>query len=95
MLNRWLTKLGLIIAVLFIGACSSSTGIEETGNDASLQGRLKVWVSLPQSQLLQTQVAQFQQDVSESFDRFTQLYPDIDIVLEWKRDRSVVEEFVQ
>ena len=95
MLNRWLTKLGLIIAVLFIGACSSSTGIEETGNDASLQGRLKVWFSLPQSKLLETQVAQSQQVVSESFDRFTQLYPDIDIVLEWKRDRSVVEEFVQ
>ena len=95
MLNRWLTKLGLIIAVLFIGACNSSTGIEETGNDASLQGRLRVWVSLPQSQLLETQINQLQKAFSESINSFTQLYPDVDIILEWKKDRSIVEEFGQ
>ncbi len=97
MRNRWLTKIWLILAALLITACSGSTEIEDISNEAqqSLQGKLVVWFSFPESKLAEEQIIQFKEATSESVNRFTHLYPDIQIVLEWKKDESIVEEFVQ
>ena len=95
MRNHWLTKIWLILAALLISACSGSTEIEGIRNKESLKGSLVFWVSLPEGQLSESQINHIQKANIEIIDRFTQLYPDVHIVLKLKEDESIVEEFVQ
>ena len=95
MSHRWITKIWLILAALFIGACSGSTEIEDISNEESLKGRLVIWFSFPESKLSEVQVDRVKKAVNSNVNRFNQLYPDVDIVLEWKNEATIVEEFGQ
>lgn len=96
MFHRWISQIWLIFAtLLFIGACNGSTEIENIHKEALLKGRLVVWFSFPESKLSEVQVNRVKEAVNSNVNRFNQLYPDVDIVLEWKNEATMVEEFGQ
>ena len=96
MSHRWITRIWLILAtLLFVGACGGSKEIENTRNGALLTGRLVIWFSLPESKLSEVQVDRVKKAATGNVKLFNQLYPDVDVVLEWKHEATMVEEFGQ
>lgn len=94
----------LIFQHWFLTCCGamgllSACGLPDGGQSAAeqrerLHGQLVLWISFQESQWTEAIVTEFKQNVTAAVEEFTEIYEDVDLVLEYVPTKQHVDAFI-
>ncbi len=91
--KHWSVKL-LLLVVVCLSACRNFTNQQiQPNRQEDLQGQLVMWISTLDKEWTEAILNEFKEDVSIAVGEFTDIYDDVDIVLEFVPADQLIDEF--
>lgn len=94
-IKGWLKRiLSILLASWLLVACSTTQEVsDDLGNtENTLSGTIVFWQSFPERYLTESLIFQYREVFAKYIEKFTKLYPQVKIIMEFKQDEELVEE---
>ena len=95
MTKRWLKRiLSIFLAAGLLVACSKPQNVSDTQNenDSQLSGTIVFWQGYSENYLTETLISEYREAFAEFIKKFTKLYPQVKIIVEFTENEQLVEE---
>ena len=91
----WLRRiLSILLAAGLLVACNTTLEVSDNPDEreSKLSGTIIFWHSFPQSRLTESLISRYGEVFAEYIEKFTKLYPEVHIIMEFMTDEELVEE---
>ncbi len=86
--------LSILLAAWILAACTTPLEVSNNRNEkeSKLSGTIIFWHSFSQSRLTESLISRYEEVFAEYIGKFTKLYPEVHIIMEFITDEELVEE---
>ena len=91
----WVKRIfSILLATFLLTGCRASQEISDNleNTENRLSGTIVFWQSFPQRYFTDSLMSQYQEVFAEEIGNFTELYPEVKIITEFKEEKHLVEE---
>ena len=91
----WVKRIfSILLATFLLTGCRASQEISDNleNTENRLSGTIVFWQSFPQRYFTDSLISQYQEVFAEEIGNFTELYPEVKIITEFKEEKHLVEE---
>ncbi len=91
----WLRRiLSILLAAGLLVACNTTLEVSDNPDEreSKLSGTIIFWHSFPQSRFTESLISRYEELFAEYIEKFTKLYPEVHIIMEFIAEEDLVEE---